>query len=95
MNFDSKLNIVKKVAADDVYSLCDLSDPDGVLHGAAALRVGVSADEVLEENLGVPEVGGLVVVGLPVHKLKSILEVLVPPDEPLEVCIEPQRYQGA
>ena len=47
--------------------------------------VHVPVDEVLQHDLGVLEVGGLVVVGLPVHAVERLGEVLGPPDEPLEV----------
>ena len=47
--------------------------------------IGVPADEFLHDDLGVFEVGRLVVVGLSVHSLKGLLQILGPPHELLEV----------
>lgn len=65
----------------------NVSEPQSVLHGAGAVGISISADEVLEQNFRVLEIRGLVVIGLPVNEPESIPEVLEPPDELLEVCM--------
>ena len=49
--------------------------------------VGVSADEVLQDELGVLEVAGIVVVSLSVHAFERLLQVQVPVDELLHVLV--------
>lgn len=58
-----------------------------MLHGVVAAGVAIAADEVLQEQLGVLEVRGLVVVGLAVDLGEGVLEVVVPPDEAADVCV--------
>jgi hypothetical protein len=58
-----------------------------VLHGTATCRITVTADEVLQKQLRVSEVGGLVVVGLTVNACEGFFEILIPPHKAAEVCV--------
>lgn len=53
-------------------------------HGRLGGRVHIPIDEVLQQQLGVLEIGGGVVVALPVDLRESLSEVFVPPDPPLD-----------
>ena len=54
-------------------------------HGRSSVGVDVSVDEVLEKELGVLEITGLVIVGLSVNFVQCFLEIFSPPHELLDV----------
>lgn len=58
-----------------------------VLHGGWRIWINIPINEVLQNQLGVLEVTGGVIVGLPVDLGQSLLEVLLPPDIPLEILV--------
>ncbi len=60
---------------------CSFSD----VKGNFSKRIGVSSNEVLENQFRVGEVSGIVIISFSVNSGKGLLEVFEPPDESFEV----------
>ncbi len=74
----------------DVYEFVNILSDDLFcvgLHWGFGCWVDVTVDEVLEDELWIFEVTGVVVVGLSVHFLECFSEVFLPPNEFLKIYV--------